>query len=165
MRNLALIGTLFVSACAGYTALYDMPAESVVVAKVAMEKVEKNVGERRVAQRVSQRLRRAFPDEVAAYRLETYIEETQSTLAVRRNATVERSQVNLAADVLLFKEDGSTQPIFQATLSAASAYNVESSPYSTEAGRVFARQAAADTLGDEIVRMVKRVLVQQGETE
>ena len=66
---LAGLCCLGVTACANYQPLYSTTTARVVVDKVEMKKVKRNVGERRAAQRVSQRLRRSFPDEHANYSL------------------------------------------------------------------------------------------------
>ena len=150
-----MISAVTLAGCAGYTPLYEKADSDagIRVGDVRMLKVDINVGERRVAQLVTQQLNRAYPNGAADdLTLDVLIEETTSTLAVRRDATVERSQINLTAQVSLAKEDG--EKSFETTLSSAAAYNVEDTPYSTESGKVFARESAARTLAEEVIRRI-----------
>lgn len=147
---------LLLSAC-GYTPLYA-PSEGAATAAshaqigdVSMAHVEYNVGERRVAQTVSQRLQLAFPNQSAD--MDTVIvriTEDTSTLAVQQTATVQRAQINLKGEVEIQAPEGQT--LLKATVRTSASYNVESTPYGTEAGKTSARLTAARNLADEITR-------------
>ncbi|MDD9912394.1 MAG: hypothetical protein OXR68_04195 [Alphaproteobacteria bacterium] len=161
MKKALLTTTLFLASCGGYTALYQPEQETqVTVGTIQMESAARNVGERRVAQRVNQRLRRMFTGTDQAYRLDVNIDESTSTLAVRRDATVARAQLSLDGDINLYQTD-KADPVFSTTVTASAAYNSENTPYSTESGKTFARQQAADALADEIARVVWLALREQ----
>lgn len=116
-----------------------------------MNRTAYNVGERRVAQTVSQRLQLAFPGQGAGMdTVEVYITEDTSTLAVEQTAAVQRAQINLTGDVVIASPEGKN--LLKATVATAAAYNVESTPYGTEAGKTSARLSAARNLADEITR-------------
>ena len=144
--------TALTQAACGYTPIYSQQSE-VAVGPIQVIDVERNVGQRRIAQRVDQHLRRSFPSKVAKYRIEIDLEESLTTLAVTREATIERQQVNVLANVKLVNTE-TDEVMFTTQLQRGAAYNNEITPYSTEAGRGFARQAAADAVAEEIVRRV-----------
>ncbi|MBI1363800.1 MAG: hypothetical protein GC134_07420 [Proteobacteria bacterium] len=157
---LALCATLLLTACAGYSPLYKSlegdGLADVYVRHIAMQQVKRAAGERRVAQLMTQRLMRRFsggPE--APYALEISVEEVLSTIAVRRDATDQRYNLQLNGRVYLFK-DG--EKVLDEILSTSAAYNVEDSPYSTESGRDRARQSASNTLSDEVLLRVSRYL-------
>jgi hypothetical protein len=161
MKNLGLFLVLALAACSGYSPLYDVPAGGdigAVVGQVEMQSAERNVGERRAAQWVAQRLRRSFPQQQGQYRIDVMLKEKIVTLAVRRDATVERFRLDLTAYLRIYDQQNGDQEILYTTLSSSSAYNVESTPYSTDVGQVFARQSSAKSLADEITHQVWLVL-------
>lgn len=155
-RAVFLTLPLLFSAC-GYTPLYA-PGEGAATASaraqigdVSMAHVEYNVGERRVAQTVSQRLQLAFPNQGADMDTVTVrITEETSTLAVEQTATIQRAQINLKGEAEIHSAEGKT--LLKATVNTSAAYNVESTPYGTEAGKTSARLTAARNLADEITR-------------
>lgn len=161
MKNLsvlALVAATALSAC-GYTPMYatgggaDTAGAKVQVGSVEMGNPERNVGSRRVAQRVSQILRQDFPQAAAELDLLTvHIDETTSTLAVQRTSAVERAQINLTAELVLTSPEG--KRLLRANLGANAPYNVENTPFSTESGKTYARLTAANNLADEITRRV-----------
>ncbi|MFZ2587304.1 MAG: LPS assembly lipoprotein LptE [Alphaproteobacteria bacterium] len=155
MKNNILLA-LFLSSC-GYTPLYQpingqTLASHIQVATVEMERFEEqNVGERRTAQLMSQRLRQDLPTQAATLdTLTVAIREDASALALRRTALVEREQLTLTARVNLQSPEG--KPLFKTEVASTTAYNVETTPYATESGKVFARQTAARNLAEEILR-------------
>lgn len=159
MRKIAplvLAGAALLASC-GYSPLY-MPAGSadaainrVQIGEVRMSRVEYNVGERRVAQTVSQKLQLSFPNEGATLDTVTVdILEGTNTLAVEQTATVSRAQIDLRGTVIVTSPQG--KKVLKAEIVTSSSYNVESSPYGTEAGKTSARLTAARSLADEIAR-------------
>ncbi len=150
------VGALL-GACAGYTPLYLETARqdaAVEVGEVRMDEAEINVGERRPAQLVYRRMKQAFPGRETAppHVLDITIREDISTLAVRRDASDQRLQLNLTADVTLSDTEG--KQVFQAAITRSAAYNVESSPFGTDSGKDRARNSAADALSDEIIQRI-----------
>lgn len=154
----AIIG-FSLSGC-GYTPLYKSADTAIAVTmppigigEIVMDNIDYRPGERRIAQMVRQRLAREFTTENPTVSVNVRIEESVSELAVRQDATVERLQVNLYA--LLETQRVADNEIDYATrLTSTAAYNVEDTPYSTESGRLFARESAAKTLADDIIRQV-----------
>lgn len=144
----------FLSGC-GYTPLYtpntgDSPAAAHLrVGEISMVKAAHNVGERRVAQTVAQRLQLDYPAAgLDKDVLTVAIEENTSTLATQRTAALQRAQINLTGHMEIINPKGQT--IMRTSLSTYSAYNVENSPYSTESGKSYARLTAARNLADDI---------------
>ncbi len=159
MKKFIFLTSFALTACTGYQPLYQQTKAlpGVVVGSVEMAQIEYNPGERRVAQKVAQQLNRFFKGGSANdLTLNISIHETINELAVRRDATVERSQVNLQASITLLDIEGKS--VFNTKLTSTSAYNVEDTPYSTEAGKVFARESAANTLTDKIAERVQYFL-------
>lgn len=160
MKHLALVfAASLLASCGGYAPLYapaagaSHVATQVSVGTVQMERIdEENVGQRRVAQVVSQRLRQDFAGSAAADVLTVSITEQANALALRRTKLVEREQLNLVGKVQLTSADG--RALFATEVGASTAYNVETTPYSTESGKTFARLTAADNLAEEIIRRV-----------
>ncbi|MCP5405661.1 MAG: hypothetical protein H6922_05525 [Pseudomonadaceae bacterium] len=158
MNRTALLLPALLAACAGYTPLYAPAsaagnlAERVEVGTVEMAYIrEENVGERRVAQAVSQRLRQDFPHAGTDKDvLAISITEEAAALALRRTALVEREQLSLTAHITLTDPQGAV--LYTGGVGSSAAYNVETTPYSTESGKNFARQSAAENLAEEIIR-------------
>lgn len=154
LAPLAACGLLW--AC-GYTPLYEPAtgaanaAQYLQIGDVTMQQVDNNVGERRVAQTVAQRLKLYFPNVGAGMDTAAVtISQTTSTLAVQPTATVSRAQINLIAYLNLANAEG--KPLVAARLTSTAPYNVENTPYSTESGKTFAQLTAARNLADEISR-------------
>lgn len=163
LSGIALVCGVVVAAaglggCFGYTPLYAPVRHdiaSVQVAKVTMVESGRNMGERRVAQLVRNHLLQVFYGEEATYKLSVAITESQNTLAVRRDASDLRREVELSAKVVLSE---GTEDIFKVTLTSNVAYNVENSPFGTDSGREQAREAASQELSNSITRRVSMFL-------
>lgn len=156
MKFSLLAPVLLLAAC-GYTPLYApnmgaaQAAQKAQVGEVTMAKTAKNVGERRVAQLVSQRLQLAFPHQSAdADTITVDILEDTSTLALSTTAATRRAQINLEGTVIITTPQG--KQILNTKLTTTAPYNVENTPYATESGKTYARLNAARTLADEITR-------------
>lgn len=157
---------LALSACAGYKPLYNQIDQThVAPGQIEMQITERNIGERRVAQQVYQQLLRVFsrPDG-ATYRIDAVIEEKESTLSVQRDATIQRASLNLDAQVQLIHQE-TNKPAHTFNVDATSAYNTEDTPFGTESGRMFAREAAAKTLAEDITSIVQLWLREQDAEE
>ncbi len=153
-----LATSLTVAAC-GYSPVYApgqgaaMAASRVQVGTVAMADPDIGVGERRVAGKVSQRLRLDFPNTRSTSDvLGVTVFEDTNALAVQRNSTVARAQIILTAHITLTSPEG--KELLKAVLSTNTTYNVEDSPFGTESGKSFAQQVAAGNLAEEISRRV-----------
>jgi hypothetical protein len=148
------LATFLLAGC-GYTPLYtpnpgDSPAAArLQVGMVEMSAPAHNVGERRVAQAVSQRLQLDYPARNSSFdTLTVTIEEDTSALATQRTAALQRGQINLTGHMQITAPDGTT--LMRTALATYSAYNVEDSPYSTESGKSYARLTAARNLAEDI---------------
>lgn len=164
MKKLITSLAILLTGCSGYTALYQDAGETidqVVVGQVSMREIERNVGQRRVAQLVSQNLRKMFMASDGKYDLKIIIEESTSSLAVQRDATDLRLQLSLQAETFLVDQNG--KEIYKDFISSSASYNVEDSPFGTDAGRDFARSAAAQKLSDEITYKIAIFLRQHAE--
>ena len=156
MKKLLLTFAVVVLAGCGYTPMYANVGDTrlnIQVASVQMRDMETNVGERRAAQAVRQQLERTFvAQNGAAYQLRVVLEEDLASLAVRDDATDLRLQLRLRADVELHDGEGNLVTGFGTSTSAS--FNVEDSPYSTDAGKLRARSNAAEALSEEIIHRV-----------
>lgn len=161
MRTLSLptlLSAMLLAGC-GYSPLYApqagaaQAASRVSVGTVQMVNPEKNVGQRRVAQVVSQRLQLQFPGQPGnADVLEMNIRESATTLSIETTAAIKRAQITLEGNVVIMAADGTQR--LNTSVSANAAYNVENTPYSTESGKTYARLTAARNLADEAARRV-----------
>ena len=146
----------------GYAPLYQaLPGGApVAIGQVQVQNPKKLPGERRVAQAVAERLKLDFPRTDGALDTATVsIREQTSTLAVERTATVQRAAITLVASLRILSADG--QERLNTELSATAPYNVENTPFSTESGKIFARQSAARNLAEEISRRLTLFYRQQ----
>lgn len=141
---------LTVSGCAGYTALYQTDAP-VTLGDITVLEIQKNVGERRTAQIMHQELSRRFPNKTGD-RLDIQLERSIGTLAVRDDATVERSEYTLRANATLTDVDGKV--FWSDSLNIGAAFSVEDNPLSTDVGKDYAAETAAISLSNEVARRV-----------
>lgn len=148
-----VIFALFLTAC-GYQPLYSVVQEDmskVGVGIVRMGKVTHKAGERRASQVVYKELAQSLNGD-GSYKVNVDITESVSTLAVRRDATDQRLELNLRGDIKV--KDTADNIIFKTDLTSSVAYNVEDEPFATDAGKERAKTAAAIALSDEILRVV-----------
>ena len=154
------LGLPLLVGCFGYQPMYKNNDVALTIMPVTMTSVKKNEGERRVAQTVSRILHRKFPKtEAGGDVLTLTIKEITSTLAVKSDASVQRSSLSLRGQVRLTDKGDNIK--FRTTVSISSAYNVENTPLSTDVGRNYARQAAAESLAEEISRRIYQFYAQQ----
>lgn len=155
MKNVWTIALAFAVTACGYQAVYKESAETfkeVYIANVSMEGAKALPGERRVAQLVNHRLEEVLTGDAASmYKLDLEIEESSATLAVLEDATEDRFNLSLTGKLTVKKHTG--EMVFDAVeLSVSAPYNVEDSPYSTEAGKTSAREDAAKALAEEVIQ-------------
>lgn len=144
-------------ASCGYSPLYAPVDGTTIASRVQVGTIEmgnlpeRNVGQRRTAQVLDQRLRQSFPN--TAMEMDTVnivIREESSALALKRTSIVEREQLDVVATVTL--ENPSGDKLFKTDVVTTTAYNVETTPYATESGKTYARLTAARNLAEEIAR-------------
>lgn len=162
MNKWILSAVLVLSAC-GYSPVYEKTAKTftqVSVGSVQVAQDQKLPGERRVAQLVERRLTQIFTaSEASAYTLNVFLDEDRRTLAVLRDATEDRFEVTLRARIHLQNNAG--EKVFVKDIVSSAPYNVESSPYGTEAGKDRARQSAAESISAEVIKNVNFYLHSQ----
>lgn len=153
---LSLVTTVALTGCLGYEPLYKETSETlsqVTVGDIRMKEIEVDDGERRSAQLVAQRLRRTFHSEsLENHILDVEISEDKTTLAVERDATETRLELNLTAYVVL--KDAKGQTVFQTSVMKSAPFNVEDTPFSTDSGKERARSSVVQVIADEIVHRI-----------
>lgn len=159
------------TACMGYQPLYapvtaqtaegTQVSRQVSIGSVNMQTVERNVAGRRIAQLLKQKLEQNFPATNGDITLSVSIEEQTRTLAVRRDAVDQRLELRLIS--ILEFTNASGQIAQRTRASATAAYNVEDSPFGTDAGKDRARRAATDRLAEEITQKVLIFLNKQNQ--
>ena len=150
---LASVLSFSLAGCLGYEPLYDQTQKvmgDVHVAAVKVDEVGYTPTERRSAQMLNQKLSRVFSGQAhASHHIHVTIDEEEETLAVARDASDERVELNLVAQVKLL--DSNDNLVYQTRIQSEAPYNLEDSPYATESGKERARLNAVNVLSDEIV--------------
>lgn len=154
-----LTAVLVVLSACGYKPLYPSAKQNVSnvhVASVTMREVELKPGSRRAAQLLAQSLKRHYyGDSYAPYQLSIRLTERTSELSVSRAATTTRSSVSMSGDMVITR-DG--EEVHRSGLSVFVPYNVEDSPFGTEAGREQARESAVREIETTIVNRIGIIL-------
>jgi hypothetical protein len=157
LKHLALgLCALVITAC-GYKPLYQQQASAlrdVSIGEIRLNDIELNVGERRMAQLLRQELALVLPRTGGTYQLNVVVDEKSSSLAQRRDATDVRRKLALKGVVSL--QNAAGDEVWGKTLSANAAYNVEDSPFGTDAGRDYARTTVAHNMAQEIIHELAR---------
>lgn len=166
MKTWLLTLALLLTGC-GYTPLYgnnvNRSLSNVYIAKVQVVDFEREAGARRIAQYLRQELSQRFTGTASArYHLTLRVEEELSDVAVRRDATVQRQSLRLDVEAQL--KDGEAV-LMNRRFNAASAYNADLTPLSTEAGRDQARRSAAVDIEAELLNAVGLALHKHGRTQ
>lgn len=150
------LSAMILSGCFGYEPLYSQGGHVVAdvrVGDIVMDEIDRGFGERRSAQLVAQRLNRIFvAGEGAPYTLNMSLREEKTTLALERDATEQRLQFDLIADMKL--KDAENNVVFQTSMETSAPYNVEDTPFGTDSGRERARSSAVKVIADEAVHRV-----------
>lgn len=149
--NILVLTAIFLGGCFGYTPLYqqlDDAGMEVALGEIRMDRVERNVGERRAAQLLRRKLSQTYPADSVPYTMNILLKENEASLAVQRDATDVRLELILDAELRLNNEAG--DQVLRADIQTAAAYNVEDSPYGTQAGRDRALEAAVAAMAGEI---------------
>lgn len=163
--TLSILATV-ITACSSYSPLYKKTSETsdkLRIESVAMLDIQKQAGERRVAQIIYQDLKANYrAEDDAKYNLVITIRESKTTLAQERDATEQRSRLTLTA-TLKFYDINNNKLLLETVFSTGVAYNVEDSPYGTETGKLNARTSAARELSSEAKRRIQLFLLKMDE--
>ena len=158
----SLAGALLLAGC-GYQPLYQPQVletmEGVHIAHVGVIGAKRLPGERRVAQIINEELERQFTgSQNSPYQVAVTVEESLGTLAVRRDATVQRYNLSFVSHITLSGPDGKHLLTFSKQRSAT--FNVENSPFGTSASQEQARRTAARELARVIEQEISIFLSQ-----
>jgi hypothetical protein len=153
-----LLSLCFASAACSYAPMYKSTAgfqgqfSEVAVGSVQIQGVERNVGSRRMPQRLSQKLSNAFSSEGARYTLNVSLSEYTNALATSRTASDERYQLQVVAHIDLL--DLNSESLLKTKLSQVVAYNVQATGFATDSEESSAQERAIDRLAEDIIQQV-----------
>lgn len=151
---LSLLSVLLVS-CAGYQPLYGelgQQMDEIGLADVKMEKVRKDVGERRLAQQLSQKLGRIFTNTVDNdYDLYVTLSIEEEAISTRFDDTDQRKSVSIIAFMQL-KEKSTDKVKFSTYLTRYSSYTTQEEPFATQAARTKALESVVSALSGDIIQ-------------
>lgn len=146
---------LAISACSGYQPLYGELGEEmheIGLKDVKMDSVDLNVGQRRLAQQLSQKLGRIFTNtENNAYDLYVVLSPNEYAIATRSDYTDKRKSVSVSATMKLV--DTQTGKVaFTTALSRNSSYTTQDEPFATESARTKALESVVSSLSGDIIQ-------------
>jgi hypothetical protein len=151
---LSLLSILLTS-CAGYQPLYGelgQQMDEIGLAQVQMANVKKDVGERRLAQQLSQKLGRIFTNTVDNdYDLYVILTIEEEAISTRFDDTDQRKSVAIIANMQL-KEKDTNKVKFETSLSRSSSYTTQEEPFATQAARTKALESVVSALSGDIVQ-------------
>ena len=155
-RILNLVLTAIVlSSCAGYTPLYGKLGEEmnkIGLKEVKMTNIEKNIGERRIAQILHQKLSRIFSNQFDNdYNLYVELIPSESSIAARSDAIDTRKGIAIKAKILL-KDIETGNLVFSVNVNRNSSYTVQEEPFATEAARKKALESIVSALSGDITQ-------------
>ncbi|HAG52926.1 MAG TPA: hypothetical protein DCL21_03975, partial [Alphaproteobacteria bacterium] len=120
--------------------------------EVKMKAVEKNIGERRLAQIMHQKLARVFTNNVNNdYDLYIELKPTESAIATRSDDTDQRKSISVSGNIIL-KDKITGEKVFDRSISRSSTYTVQDEPFATEAARTKALESIISALSGEIIQ-------------
>ena len=161
--RLCFIGFLafIITACAGYTPINqnfdDYTIKEIYVANVEVTSPQRRVGSRLNAQHLKQLLTRRFTgNENAPLSLHTRIRETQRNISFRIDATAERALVTLDSTSYVRNTKGDTLATIETRTDAA--YEIQTSPFATQANYNQAREGALKDLQRDLQRQLNLFL-------
>ena len=178
MKNLAVIFSiaapllLTLTACEGYRSINSTAAlpegEGVDVRNIYVQSVEKTnpeqkAGERRIAQKMAQELKRRFVGgENAPFNVSVTLNDEKRSLSSRRDATVSRWMYFLEGRAIVQHKGEQVAGI---TSRADAPYFVERSPVATQANLKQAEEAAARVLTRDMYRQLNILLHEYAQKE
>mgnify|MGYP006433768093 CR=1 FL=1 len=178
MRNLIvtlpLVASLLLTltACEGYRSINSTATlaegEGVDVGNIYVQSVknthpEQKSGERRIAQKMAQELRRRFVGgESAPFRVRVTLSDEQRSLSSRRDATVSRWMYFLEGRAIVNHKG---EKVADITSRSDAPYFVERSPVATQANLKQAEEAAARVLTRDMHRQLNILLHEYAQKE
>jgi LPS-assembly lipoprotein len=150
-----VLSTIILTACSGYTPLYGELGEemnAIGLETVKMQKAEKNVGQRRLAQQMSYKLGRIFPNQFDnQYNLNVVLKKSESAIATRSDDTDKRKSITVNA-VMILTDKYTNEKVFSTEISRSSTYTTQEQPFATDAAKTKALESIVSTLSGEIVQ-------------
>ena len=133
MKKIYLVlSTIILTACSGYTPLYGELGEemnAIGLETVKMQKAEKNVGERRLAQQMSHKLGRIFPNQFDnQYNLDVVLKKSESAIATRSDDTDKRKSITVYATMTL-TDKYTNEKVFSTDISRSSTYTTQETAF------------------------------------
>lgn len=146
---------LALSACSGYQPLYGElgnEMNEIGLKDVKMQSTERNLGARRLAQLLNEKLARIFTNtNDNDYELVVVLSISESAIATRSDDTDKRKSVHVKATMSLFDKQ-TNEKLFNADVSRSSSYTTQTEPFATEAARQKALESVVSALSNDITQ-------------
>lgn len=155
------ISAAVLAACGGYTAInqnFDgYTIKEIYVANVEVVSAQRHIGSRLNAQYLKQLLTRRFTgDKNSPLQLHTRLRETQRNISYRIDATAERALVTIDSTSFVRDLEGNILATIETRTDAA--YEIQTSPFATEANYQQARESALQDLQRDLQRQLNLFL-------
>jgi hypothetical protein len=146
---------LALTACSGYQPLYGElgnEMNEIGLKNVKMKHVEKNIGSRRLAQILNEKLSRIFTNTTDNdYDLVIELKPSESAIATRSDDTDKRKGTSVTANMKLF-DTKTGKMVFETSISRSSTYTTQAEPFATEAARTKALESIVSALSNDIIQ-------------
>jgi hypothetical protein len=165
MTRFSLIGLVMVAAtfagCAGYQPINqnfdEYTTKEIYISSVEVVSPEREVGTRLNAQYLKQLLTRRFiGDENDSFHLDMDVNETSRNISFRIDATAERALVTLDSTAIIRDKEGQVLAVIETRTDAA--YEIQVSPFATQANYTQARESAIRDLQRDLQRQLNLFL-------
>lgn len=161
-----MVGVLL-SGCFGYQPIYNK--KNADFSRVHVEHVSAfqkedyiGKGKRRTAQVMNRKLKELLTSKSAEFALTVQLEEDENALAVQRDATVERVELTSYIEMTLHRQS-TGEEVFKTAFDVLSYYNIQDTPFATEASLERARLTAAEGAAEEVIHRLSMFLNQTKE--
>lgn len=149
------------AACGGYTAINqnfdDYSVREIYVKDVEVNMTERRIGARLNAQYLKQLLSRRFTgDENSPLHLSTRVRESHRKVSFRIDATAERALVTIDSTSFVKNKEGDILANIETRTDAA--YEIQTSPFATQANYDQARETAIQDLQRDLQRQLNLFL-------
>ncbi len=156
-----LLPAVLLAGCAGYRSVNqttgDVDISMLRVDKVEVVNVQRQAGERRVAQNMQQELSRRFTGGInAPLGVVVHLTEYERAISARRDATIRRFMLTLDANVDVSDVNGNVLAVINTR--TESTYDVEDSPFASTANKKQAERTASEVMIRDIHRQLNLFL-------
>ena len=158
---LSVFGLVFLAGCAGYQPINknfdEYTTKEFYVDSVEVVSPERRIGSRLNAQYLKQLLTRRFTGgQNASFNLNMQVNETQRNISYRIDATAERALVTLDSTAIVRDQAGKILATIETRTDAA--YEIQTSPFATQANYDQARRSAIEDLQRDLQRQLNLFL-------